>query len=317
GAKKHRLKIETITKERGGIAGYFIKYLLKGIPGDHMHGQGELDIESGQTIGAASARIAAWASRYGIRQYQFYGAESVQVWRELRRLKTGPQSPEIEAARAAACGSDWKGYEEAMKHAQLSLNYDVTEGNQYGEATKRVQGIDGIAFGEKRLIITRGERWKLRKATEDEQDAYSQLKKRRKDLFTVNRAMNKESRLSRKELKDAMPKWSMSLLPSSFGSPWTCRNNCTDPDLGGVDARIISKLAHAGITDPANIERLLFNGGRVMDADGGEWWVDDGQLRNEPYRYHEIDGIPLDDLLREMSSWPRINKSKELGSEKN
>ncbi|AVI66963.1 replication protein [Shewanella sp. WE21] len=301
GAAKHRLKIEHITKQKGGIAGYFIKYLLKGIPGDHMHGQGELDLESGQTIEAASARVAAWASRYGIRQYQFYGAESVQVWRELRRLKVGPQSPEIEAARAAACSSDWKGFEEAMKHAQLSLNYEVTpEGNQYGEATKRVQGINGIAFGEKRLIITRGERWKLRKATEDERDAYKELKKRRKDLFTVNRAMNAESRLSRKELKDAMPKWSMSLLPSAFGSPWTCRNNCTDPVLEEVDSRIIRHLAQVGITDPANIERLLFDGCRVMDADGGEWWVDDGQLRNKPYRYHEIRDLTLDELVSEM-----------------
>ncbi|MGE6433122.1 replication endonuclease [Shewanella baltica] len=306
GAAQHRLKIEPVRKANGksGLAGYFIKYLLKGIPGDHMHGQQELELESGQTIETASARIAAWASRYGIRQYQFYGAESVQVWRELRRLKTGPQSPEIEAARAAACGSDWKGYEEAMKHAQLSLNYDVTpEGNQYGEATRRVQGIDGIAFGETRLIITRGERWKLRKATEDERDAYKELKKRRKDLFTVNRAMNAESRLSRKELKDAMPKWSMSLLPSAFASPWTCRNNCTDPVLEEVDSRIIRHLAQVGITDPANIERLLFDGCRVMDVDGGEWWIDDGQLRNEPYRYREIEDVSLDRLVTEMLSW--------------
>lgn len=309
GAAEHRLKIEPIRKDangKSGIAGYFIKYLLKGIPGDHMHGQQELELESGQTIEAASARVAAWASRYGIRQYQFYGAESVQIWRELRRLKVGPQSPEIEAVRAAACSSDWKGYEEAMKHAQLSLNYELTpEGNQYGEVTKRVQGINGIAFGKKRLIITRGERWKLRKANEDEQNAYKELKKRRKDLFTVNRAMNAESRLSRKELKDAMPKWSMALLPLPFGSPWTCRNNCTDPVLEEVDSRIIRHLAQVGITDPANIERLLFDGCRVMDADGGEWWVDDGQLRNEPYRYHEIRDLPLDELVSEMQSWEK------------
>ncbi|SUI93607.1 replication endonuclease [Shewanella morhuae] len=321
GAAEHRLKIEPVRKDangKSGLAGYFIKYLLKGIPGDHMHGQQELELESGQTIEAASARIAAWASRYGIRQYQFYGAESVQIWRELRRLKVGPQSPEIEAVRAAACSSDWKGYEEAMKHAQLSLNYELTpEGNQYGEVTKRVQGISGIAFGKKRLIITRGERWKLRKANDDELEAYKTLKQRRKDLFTVNRAMNAESRLSRKELKDAMPKWSMALLPLPFGSPWTCRNNCTDPVLEEVDSRIIRHLAQVGITDPANIERLLFDGCRVMDADGGEWWVDNGQLRNEPYRYHEIRDLPLDELVAEMQSWPteQVNKNMRLDYE--
>lgn len=310
GAAEHRLKIEPIRKDangKGGIAGYFIKYLLKGIPGDHMHGQGELELESGQTIEAASARVAAWASRYGIRQYQFYGTESVQIWRELRRLKAGPQSPEIEAVRAAACSSDWKGYEDAMKQAQLTLNYEITpEGNQYGEMVKRVQGLNGIAFGKKRLIITRGERWKLRKASDDEQEAYNKLKQRRKALFAVEKAKNAADRLSRKELKEAMPKWSTSLLPLPFGSPWTCRNNCTDPVLDEVDARIISHLTRVGITDPVNIERLLFDGCRVMDADGGEWWVDNGQLRNEPYRYQQIEDLPLDELLSSMQSWPKV-----------
>lgn len=297
GAKEHRLLIEAIDKQKGCAVGYIIKYLSKNIMGEHM--QGELDLETGKPVNEVAPRATAWANRHRIRQFQFYGTSSVQVWRELRRLKVGPQSPEIEAAKAAACNSDWKAFEYAMKNAQLSLNYEVTpQGNEYGEMTKRVQGISGIAFGEKRLIITRGERWKLRKANDDELEAYKTLKQRRKDLFTVNRAMNAESRLSIKELKDAMPKWSIALLPLPFGSPWTCRNNCTDPVLEEVDSRIIRHLVQVGITDPANIERLLFDGCRVMDADGGEWWVDDGQLRNEPYRYHEIRDLPLDELFR-------------------
>jgi hypothetical protein len=305
GAKEHRLLIEAIDKQKGCAVGYIIKYLSKNIMGEHM--QGELDLETGKPVNEVAPRATAWANRHRIRQFQFYGTSSVQVWRELRRLKVGPQSPEIEAAKAAACNSDWKAFEYAMKNAQLSLNYEVTpQGNEYGEMTKRVQGISGIAFGEKRLIITRGERWKLRKANDDELEAYKTLKQRRKDLFTVNRAMNAESRLSRKELKDAMPKWSMALLPLPLSSPWTCRNNCTDPVLGEVDSRIIRHLTHVGITDPANIERLLFDGCRVMDADGGEWWVDDGQLRNEPYRYHEIRDLPLDELVSEMQSWGKL-----------
>jgi len=38
-----------------------------------------------------------------------------------------------------------------------------------------------------------------------------------------------------------------------------------------VNSRIINHLAQVGTTDSANIERLLFDGCRVMDADGGEW----------------------------------------------
>lgn len=301
GAAEHRLLIEAIDKQKGCAVGYIIKYLSKNIMGEHM--QGELDLETGKPVTEAAPRATAWANRHRIRQFQFYGTSSVQVWRELRRLKVGPQSPEIEAAKAAACNSDWKAFEEAMQQAQLSLDYEVTaQGNEYGEMTKRVQGVSGIAFGEKRLIITRGERWKLRSASDDELEAYKTLKRRRKELFTVNCAMNAESRLSRKELKEAMPKWSMALLPSAVGSPWTCRNNCTDPTLEGVDSRIINHLAEVGITDPVNIERLLFDGGRVMDIDGGEWWVDDGQLRHEPYRYHEIEALSLTELVQEMQT---------------
>ncbi len=34
--------------------------------------------------------------------------------------------------------------------------------------------------------------------------------------------------------------------------------------------------------------------------DGGEWWLDDEQLRYEPYRYAEIMDIPLDELMEQM-----------------
>jgi len=301
GAKQHRIEIKPIDKDAGSAVGYIIKYLSKGISGEHM--QGELDLECGKPVEEATPRVASWASRHRLRQFQFYGTSSVQIWRELRRIKIGPQSPEIEAAKAAACNSDWKGFEEAMKDAQLKLNYEVTPlGNAYGEMTRRVHGVEGVAFGKKKLIITRGERWKLRQATDDERSAYKTLKQRRAELFAVERTKKPEDKLSRAELKAALPKWSMALLPSLFGSPWTCRNNCTDPVLEQVDSRIIRHLAQVGITDPANIERLLFDGCRVMDADGGEWWVDDGQLRNEPYRYADIEDIDIEDLLKSMQS---------------
>ena len=39
--------------------------------------------------------------------------------------------------------------------------------------------------------------------------------------------------------------------------------------------------------------------------------VDDGQLRNDPYRYHDIGTIPLDELVAEMKAWPKNSKLLE------
>ena len=227
GAHKHRLVIEPINKSKGSAVGYVIKYLSKNIAGEFM--QGELDLEANSSVAESALWARSWASRHRMRQFQFYGTSSVQIWRELRRIKSGPQSPEIERVKAAACGSDWKSFELAMQQAQLKLSYEVTEcGNEYGEATKRVQGIEGISFGKTNLIITRDEKWKIRDANDHEKSAYEALKKKRAQLFSSEMKKPENERLSKKELKIAMPKWNPRFLKDGFSRPWTCRNNCTD-----------------------------------------------------------------------------------------
>ncbi|GGE76102.1 replication endonuclease [Shewanella carassii] len=305
GAEAHRLIIDPIDKTRGSAVGYVIKYLSKNIAGEHM--QGELDFETGAQVADSAQWATAWASRHRLRQFQFYGTQSVQIWRELRRLKSGPQSPEIEAARAAACSSDWKTFEEAMTQAQLRLSYDITEcGNEYGEAVKRIQGLEGIAFGRARMLVTRGERWKLRSATDAEKDAVNTLKRQRAALFDSEKAKPKEERLSRKALKEIMPKWrqpqnsELSLLSGAFALPWTCRNKCTDPAAAELPPRLKTALRHIGITHPEDIDRLLHKGQTLVNDEGEQWWVDDGQLRYSPPRYRAIQGIPLADLVQTM-----------------
>ncbi|WBJ95714.1 hypothetical protein [Shewanella sp. MTB7] len=291
GAKEKRLDIKPIDKR--GAVGYVIKYLSKNIEGEFM--QGELDLEANVEVSEGAKFARAWASRYHLRQFQFYGTESVQVWRELRRIKVGPQSPEIEAAKSAACASDWKGFEAAMKTAKLTLSYDITEcGNEYGEVVKRVQGLDGIAFGQHRNIITRGEKWTLRGASDTEKDAYQALKKRRALFFFDARQMPENERMSKKELKKKMPRWKqpqhsgLSPLPVASALPWTCRNNCT----GAISSRPrhqisednFRELASNGVTDPHTLDQIA-NGSGILTDRGKVWWLREGQLWFE----HQLD----------------------------
>ena len=83
GAKENRCDFKDIDYSRGSATGYIAKYVSKNVNGTNL----ESDIDGGNAIEAAQ-RVEAWASCWGIRQFQQLGAGAVTVWRELRRLKT-------------------------------------------------------------------------------------------------------------------------------------------------------------------------------------------------------------------------------------
>lgn len=288
GAAEHRLKIEPVDKTKGSAVGYIIKYLSKNIKGEYM--QGELDFESGLAANAGAENAAAWASRYRLRQFQFFGSSSVQVWRELRTLKECPQPAEIEHARAAADSSNWKAFEEALAVNPIKLEYEETEcGNEFGEMTKRVLGLCALATidGEEtkvRSLITRGEKWTIRSMNDDEKVNYKKLKEERALIFRENAA------IENKEDKKPIPKWKQQLESRGSGDTRTCGNNCTDAVLGGQAAEFSEEslryLASHGVVDPYSLEQLS-NGLRIFTDAGRIWWVTDGQLQFERLFDHE------------------------------
>ena len=104
GAERSRVKFVAIDMEKAGAAaGYVAKYVSKNIDGGGY--VVDADLLGDEQI-APSQRVEAWASTWGIRQFQQIGGAPVGVWRELRRLEAGGDySDRVEAARKAAdCG---------------------------------------------------------------------------------------------------------------------------------------------------------------------------------------------------------------------
>jgi|SRR5271168_40865 len=215
GAAHHRVKFKSIDYAQGSATGYISKYVAKNIDGyevgedfeaqskivaaDSGQRSGQLDddevplgtegksVRSEANATTTVARVRAWASLHGIRQFQQIGGPPVTLYRELRRIRdrshqsgrgaesgdrgsTGLSRPlvdvaPIERARLPADAGDWAGYIasvggiEAGRRTTIALWTEITgECNAYDECRgPQITGIKALV-GQ---VATRLETWRI------------------------------------------------------------------------------------------------------------------------------------------------------------
>jgi len=175
GTSENRCDFKLIDPKKGSATGYLAKYVCKNIDGKDLDkgGYGEDPIMAAQ-------RVEAWASCWGIRQFQQIGGAAVTPWRELRKLTKLVNEDEslIEIHNAADSG-DWASYTTLMggvfciRKSQVIRPYYEMEMNKEtglikaswfdGLITKKLKGI----LHKGKEIITRIHTWQLGKAGTD------------------------------------------------------------------------------------------------------------------------------------------------------
>jgi len=168
GADKHRFNFK-VAESGTGAAAYAAAYVSKNIDGGGM--DGERDMETGGYKSSTVKRVDAWASCWGIRQFQFFGMPGVGIWRTLRRVDCGGGRVDVVEKAAGdllagfgIAGRIGSGGEEKKVEVRRVKTSGLCEGSALEEARRCADGSDWCGFwlacerGGLSLIKSAGER---------------------------------------------------------------------------------------------------------------------------------------------------------------
>lgn len=170
-ARRARFFTEQVDREKGGVAGYLAKYISKNINGYAL--DNESDTETGKPLKLTALHATAWASCWGIRQFQFIGGAPVSVWRELRRMRDQATADKIDHIFAdihrAADDGDWftytmlQGGPTVSREALIVRTYyqEKEEPNEHGEYTSSIKGVYMQRRSDIPLIETHTRRFRI------------------------------------------------------------------------------------------------------------------------------------------------------------
>lgn len=262
GAAEHRCKVEMCDKTKGSATAYIAKYIAKNIGGFADFNAGnehapelDLGIESPANMRSDedstlksnqnARRVKAWAGLWGIRQFQFFGAGSVTVWRELRRLgdEAIANDEQAESARAVANDGDYESFLELqaggnIRNAAIKPYYETTEEGKYGQLNKKIKGIYNsfkqLAKDVKEFILTRKKQFKIVKGT---------LKRAQSSAIEANEAAQQAASEA-------------AALNTGRSPAWTCVNNCNLFYPEGREINSVEKLENFLKANPQAVKRL-------------------------------------------------------------
>ncbi len=192
-----RFKAEYVDGSKGTPTSYIATYIGKNLDSravdgiDPKTGKPRVDHETGKSMAESVERAIGWARLHRVRQFQFFGIPSRQVWRELRRLASqmarNPEGPQrlkddaMDAVLAAADAGCFATYIEKQggvlvprKDYLIRTAYDLAdELNDYGEQSVQIYGIWSPLIGESSRVCTHPDNWKLvRRKPEPEDNAH-------------------------------------------------------------------------------------------------------------------------------------------------
>lgn len=217
GAHKHRVDVKPIDAGRGSAAGYIAKYVAKNIDGYRL----DKDLIGNDAV-ETSHRVEAWASTWGIRQFQQVGGPPIGPWRELRRVESVPANAPQHLQDA---------------HRAVNKITDLEAGEVKAVAWDRYVKAQGGVFCGRNYAV---------RVTMQEQEGFGKygdpltpkpvgVEAKQWETYTPAHMAwmgGKAERVIHWFIESVRHAWTITRKFSAESakrfSPWTCVNNCTD-----------------------------------------------------------------------------------------